>query len=158
MGNNTVANRLCLSRLRDTGPAEQRSEQADMHLFVKCVFISTSSVSIHMCLFFLLRLPVMSNIHAFLPAATFLQSCFLTQFVLLATLPGLVSLLKNSFPLCNILALFFYLLFFPLVFDCFRLKDTDNTCWQHRTPIFLQFLQPAVVFYRKKPPCPRLHS
>lgn len=47
-GNNTVAHRLCLSRLRDTGPAEQRS---DMHLFVRCVFISTSSVSIHVSFF-----------------------------------------------------------------------------------------------------------
>lgn len=65
---------------------------------------------------------------------------------------------KKSFPLCNILALFFHLLLFALAFGCFLLKDTDNTCWQHRTPIFLQFLQPAVVSYRKKPPCPRLHS
>lgn len=62
----------------------------------------------HPRVFFSLCLPVMSNIHAFLPAATFLQSCFLTQFVLLATLPDLVSFLKKkSFPLCNILALFF---------------------------------------------------
>lgn len=56
------------------------------------------------------------------------------------------------------LSLIFFLLLFALAFGCFLLKDTDNTCWQHRTPIFLQFLQPAVVSYRKKPPCPRLHS
>lgn len=113
----------------------------------------------HPRVFFSLCLPVMSNIHAFLPAATFLQLCFLTQFVLLATLPDLVSFLKKKiFPVMQYLSLIFFLFLFALAFGCFLLKDTDNTCWQHRTPIFLQFLQPAVVSYRKKPPCPRLHS
>lgn len=157
-GNNTVANRLCLSRLRDTGPAEQRSEQADMHLFVRCVFISTSSVSIHVSFFLSVSLWWVTSTpsslrlhfcsHVSWPNLFFLQPCLIWY----------LFLKKKIFPVMQYLSLIFFLLLFALAFGCFLLKDTDNTCWQHRTPIFLQFLQPAVVSYRKKPPCPRLHS
>lgn len=74
----------------------------------------------HPRVFFSLCLPVMSNIHAFLPAATFLQSCFLTQFVLLATLPDLVSFLKKKiFPVMQYLSLIFFFITFCIGFWLF---------------------------------------
>lgn len=82
----------------------------------------------HLLLFSPLYRSVMSNIHAFLPAATFLQSCFLTQFALLATLSGFVS-----FVLFLSLMQYFSLLFCIHVRLSQRtlLKDMHNTCGQH---------------------------
>lgn len=97
----------------------------------------------HPCVFFSLCLPVMSNIHAFLPAATFLQSCFLTQFVLLATLPDLVSFFKKkTFPLCNILALFFFYYFLHWLLAVFCSKTQTTHVGNTELPFSFSFYNP----------------
>lgn len=141
-GNNTVANRLCLSRLRDTGPAEQRSEQADMHLFVRCVFISTSSVSIHVSFFLSVSLWWVTSTpsslrlhfcsHVSWPNLFFLQPCLIWY----------LFLKKKSFPLCNILALFFFYYFLHWLLAVFCSKTQTTHVGNTELPFSFSFYNP----------------
>lgn len=97
----------------------------------------------HPRVFFSLCLPVMSNIHAFLPAATFLQSCFLTQFVLLATLPDLVSFLKKKiFPVMQYLSLIFFYYFLHWLLAVFCSKTQTTHVGNTELPFSFSFYNP----------------
>lgn len=97
----------------------------------------------HPRVFFSLCLPVMSNIHAFLPAATFLQSCFLTQFVLLATLPDLVSFLKKkNFPVMQYLSLIFFYYFLHWLLAVFCSKTQTTHVGNTELPFSFSFYNP----------------
>lgn len=97
----------------------------------------------HPRVFFSLCLPVMSNIHAFLPAATFLQSCFLTQFVLLATLPDLVSFFKKKiFPVMQYLSLIFFYYFLHWLLAVFCSKTQTTHVGNTELPFSFSFYNP----------------
>lgn len=97
----------------------------------------------HPRVFFSLCLPVMSNIHAFLPAATFLQSCFLTQFVLLATLPDLVSFKKKKiFPVMQYLSLIFFYYFLHWLLAVFCSKTQTTHVGNTELPFSFSFYNP----------------
>lgn len=132
---------LVTSQGHGTGRAAVRAGRYALICKV-CVYFHSERFHPHVSFFSSPCLPVMSNIHAFLPAATFLQSCFLTQFVLLATLPGLVSLLKNSFPLCNILALFFIYYFFHWFLTVFVSRTQTTHVGNTELPFSFSFYNP----------------
>lgn len=127
---------------------EQRSEQADMHLFVRRVFISTMNISIYsfffapsIALWWVTSTPSSLRLHfcshVFWPNLLSLQPC----------------LVFASFVLFLSLMQYFHLAFSAFTFDCHSdLCSRTHTTHAGNTelPFSLQPLRPVVLFVRDK--------